>query len=157
MKHNSCVFHRLAAIVDKVKQQHVEQHSSNTTSSSPVVCRSLLPDHEYKYADTDHEYLSSVRRFSNRRLLSRLRCGCNGLHIDTGRWVDTKREDRPRLCRLCHSFEDVEDERLIAQLNTKVMSEISMIAVFGRALLLQTFSIILSQMHVVVFSESGER
>ena len=30
------------------------------------------------------------------------------LHVDTGRWVDTKREDR--LCQVCHSSRDVEDE-----------------------------------------------
>ena len=32
-----------------------------------------------------------------------------GLHVDTGQWVDTKREDR--LCQVCQSFEDVEDEQ----------------------------------------------
>ena len=32
-----------------------------------------------------------------------------GLHGDKGRWVDTKREDR--LCQVCHSCEDVEDEQ----------------------------------------------
>ena len=31
------------------------------------------------------------------------------LHVDTGRWVDTKREDR--LCQVCHSSKDVEDEQ----------------------------------------------
>ena len=42
-------------------------------------------------------------------LLSRFRCGCHGLHVDIGRWVDTKREDR--LCQICHSSRDVEDEQ----------------------------------------------
>ena len=31
------------------------------------------------------------------------------MHVDTGRWVDTKREDR--LCQVCHSCEDVENEQ----------------------------------------------
>ena len=105
MKHNLSVLHKLdvEAIIDRAKQQHIEQFSSNSTSSSLVVYRTLQP--EYKYA----EYLSSVRCFSNRRLLSRFRCGFHGLHVNTGRWVDTKREDR--LCQVCHSSKDVEDEQ----------------------------------------------
>ena len=79
IKHNLSVFHKLhvEAIIDRAKLQHVEQFSSNSTSSSITVCRTLQP--EYRYA----EYLSSVRCFSNRRLLSRFRCGCHGLHVDT--------------------------------------------------------------------------
>ena len=42
-------------------------------------------------------------------MLSRFRCGCHGLHVDTGRRVETKREDR--LCQVCHSSKDVEDEQ----------------------------------------------
>ena len=105
IKHNLSVFHKLHvdAIIDRAKLQHVEQFSSNSTSSSIIVYRTLQP--EFRYA----EYLSSVRCFSNRRLLSRFRCGCYGLHVDTGRWVDTKREDR--LCQVCHSSRDVEDEQ----------------------------------------------
>ncbi len=105
MEHNLSVFHKLdvEAVIDKVKQQHVEHYSSNTTSSMLSMYRSLQPD--YKYA----EYLSSVRCFSNRRLLSRFRCGCHGLHVDTGRWANTIREDR--FCQVCHSSKDVEDEQ----------------------------------------------
>ena len=102
MKHNLSNFHKLdvAAIIDRAKQQHVEQFSSNSTSSL-VVHKTLQP--EYTYA----EYLSSVKCFSNGRLLSRFRCGCHGLHVDIGRWVETKWEDR--LCQICHSSKDVED------------------------------------------------
>ena len=66
IKHNLSVFHKLhvEAIIDRAKLQHVEQFSSNSTSSSIIVYRTLQP--EYRYA----EYLSSVRCFSNRRLLS---------------------------------------------------------------------------------------
>ena len=105
LKHNLSVFHKhdVGAIIDIAKQQHVEQFSSNSTSSSLVVYKTLQP--EYKYT----EYLSSVRCFSNRRLLSRFRCGCHALHVDTGRWADAKREDR--LCQVCHSSKDGEDEQ----------------------------------------------
>ena len=57
MKHNLSVLHKLdvEAIIDRAKQQHDEQFSSYSTSSSLVIYRTLQP--EYKYA----EYLSSVR------------------------------------------------------------------------------------------------
>ena len=105
MKHNLSVFHKLhvEAMIDRAKQQHVEQFSSNSAASSLFVYRTLQL--EYRYA----EYLSSVRWFSNRQLLSRFRCGCHGLHVDTGQWVDSKREDR--LCQVCHSSKDMEDEQ----------------------------------------------
>ena len=105
MKQSLSSSHKLhiEAIIDRAKLQHVEQFSSNSTSASIIVYRTLQP--EYRYA----EYLSSVRCFSNRRLLSRFRCGCHSLHVDTGQWVDTKREDR--LCQVCHSSKDVEDEQ----------------------------------------------
>ena len=61
MKHNLSVLHKVdvEAIIDRsrAKQQQVEQFSSNGTSSSLVVYRTLQP--EYKYA----EYLFSVRCF----------------------------------------------------------------------------------------------
>ena len=33
--------------------------------------------------------------------MSRFRCGCHGLHIDTGRFVNTPRDDR--VCEVCKS------------------------------------------------------
>ena len=104
MKHNLSVFHQLhvEAIIDRAKQQH-GQFRSNSTTSSLIAYGTLQP--EYRSAD----YLSSVRCFSNRRLLSRFRCGCHGLHVDTGRWVNIKREDR--LCQTCYSSKDVEVEQ----------------------------------------------
>ncbi|KAL3146185.1 hypothetical protein ABBQ32_14176 [Trebouxia sp. C0010 RCD-2024] len=92
----------IAAVVDKVKQDYFERYNTSD-SSSLTRYRGLQPDHKYA------EYLSSVRCFSNRRLLSRFRCGCHGLHVDTGRWVGTGRKDR--LCQVCHSDQDVEDEQ----------------------------------------------
>ena len=139
MKHNLSVFHKLdvETIIDRAKQQHVVQFSSNSTSSSLVVYRTLQP--EYKYA----EYLSSVRCFSNRRLLSRSRCVCHGLHVDTGRWVDTKREDR--LCQVCHTHRTSSISCLVAQLT--VMLDESILVFFSRHFLFQSFLSSLSQMH----------
>ena len=143
------VFHKLhvEAMIDRAKLQHVEQFSSKSTSSSIIVYRTLQP--EYRYA----EYLSSVRSFSNRRLLSRFRCGCHGLHVDTGRWVHTKREDR--LCQPCHSSRDVEDEQHFL-FSCPAYSDVRQkhASLFQQALnlLSQTFSLTLNQMRVVVFS-----
>ncbi len=92
----------IAAVIEKAKQQYVDQYCTSDRASLSLY-RTLEP--EYKYAD----YLSTVKCFSNRRLLSRFRCGCHGLHIDTGRWVGTERKDR--LCQVCHSLQDVEDEQ----------------------------------------------
>ena len=45
------------------------------------------------------DYLSSVRCYPHRRLISEFRCGCHGLHIDIGRFgkdsEHCSREDRP--------------------------------------------------------------
>ena len=57
--------------------------------------RSLQP--EYRHA----HYLSVVQSFPNRRLINRFRCGCHGLHVDTGRFVNTPRDDR--VCEVCKS------------------------------------------------------
>lgn len=46
------------------------------------------------------------RRLNGRRILTRLRCGCNELRIHTGRWAGIPRDSR--LCELCG--EDVETE-----------------------------------------------
>ena len=55
MKHNFG-FHKIdIATIDRAKQQHVEQFSSNSTSTSLAVYKTLQP--EYKFA----EYLPSVR------------------------------------------------------------------------------------------------
>ena len=135
MKHKLPVFHKLhvEAIIDRAKQQHVEQFSSNSTSSSLIIYRILQP--EYRYA----EYVSSVRCFSNRRLLSRFRCGCHGLHLNTGRWVDTK------------GGKAVSGLPLDAHLT--VMLDKSMPVFFSKPFLSETFSLTLNQMHVVLFSE----
>ncbi len=61
----------------------------------------------YQYSD----YLSTVRCYSHRRLISRFRCGCHGLHVDTGRFgKDSEHRSREdRVCLVCMSG-SVEDE-----------------------------------------------
>ena len=91
------------------------------------------------------------------RLLSRFRCACHGLHVDTGQWVDTKREDRLCQVKLCHSSKDVEVSSifcLVAQLTVIIMLDSMPVFFFcSMPFLFQTFSLTLNQMHVVVSSE----
>ena len=100
---DSSVFRSLdvTAIIERQKEAYLSAFLSNETLSTLVLYRSLQP--EYGHA----HYLSAVQCFPNRRLMSRFRCGCQGLHIDTGRFVNTPRDDR--VCEVCKS-ECVENE-----------------------------------------------
>ena len=58
-------------------------------------------------------YLSALRNFRSRRLVSRFRCGCHGLHVDSGQFKPVaQRVDREqRFCLVCASdTADLEDE-----------------------------------------------
>ncbi len=87
----------------------VEDFLFDTEHSSLQLYRTVYKaDHpEYQYSD----YLSTVRCYPHRRLISRFRCGCHGLHVDTGRFgkhsEHCSREDR--VCLVCMSG-SVEDE-----------------------------------------------
>ena len=56
-------------------------------------------------------YLSTVKIFKNRRVVSRFRCGCHGLHVDTGEFkpVGQKVDREQRFCLVCAS-DTTEDE-----------------------------------------------
>lgn len=97
------VFHNLdvAAIIDGQNEAYLSDFLSNQVLSTLSLYRSLQP--EYVYA----RYLSTVQSFPNRRLISRFRCGCHGLHVDAGRFTQIPREDR--VCEVCNSL-CVEDE-----------------------------------------------
>ncbi len=92
------LFHKfdIATVIEQAvaKQKHVDHFCTYNELGSLVLYRSFQP--EYQYA----EYLSTVKCFSNRKLLSRFKCGCHALHVDTGRWAGTERKDR--LCQVCH-------------------------------------------------------
>ena len=78
---------------------------TNPKYSSLLLYRTLQPEYQYAH------YLSEVKCFSNRRLLSRFRTGCHGLRVDTGRWENNVHLDRKdRLCLVCSSAQQVEDE-----------------------------------------------
>ena len=56
-------------------------------------------------------YLSALKNFRSRRLVSRFRCGCHGLHVDSGQFKPVaQRVDREqRFCLVCAS-NTAEDE-----------------------------------------------
>ena len=95
----------IASVVDREKQWVAFKYLHDSRSS--VAWHRTLHC-EYQYA----EYLSAVKCYSNRRLLSRFRAGCHGLRVDTGRWSDNVHLDRQdRLCLVCKSSQHVEDEQ----------------------------------------------
>ncbi len=80
---NLCRNLEVASVIEQAKQEYVDQYRTISKLVSLSLHRTLQP--EYKYADC----LSAVKCFSNKRLLSRFRCGCYGLHVDTGHWTGT--------------------------------------------------------------------
>ena len=56
-------------------------------------------------------YLSALKNFRSRRLVSRFRCGCHGVHVDSGQFKPVaQRVDREqRFCLVCTS-DTAEDE-----------------------------------------------
>ena len=107
---------RSLAILCRIVKQHSQQHFHsfdiasaekhwvtfmylhNDSHSNFLLYRTLQP--EYQYA----RYLSEVKCFSNRRLLSRCRSGCHELRVHTGRWEDSVHRDRKdRLFLVCRS------------------------------------------------------
>ena len=95
----------VTAIVDGQKESHQAAFLSNQDLTSLTLYRSLQPDYQYAH------YLSDVQCFANRRLISRFRCGCHGLRVDTGRFGAVRLAREDRVCEVCTSA-SIEDELL---------------------------------------------
>ena len=107
-QHSQQLFHSfdVAAVIDREKHWVTFKYFHGDTHSSLLLYRTLQPEHQYAH------YLSEVKCFSDRRLLSRFRSGCHGLRVDTGRWENNVHLDRKdRLCLVCSSAHNVEDEQ----------------------------------------------
>ena len=91
---NPSVFESLIVtdIIQRQKAAYLSAFLNNEALSTLVLYRS-----DYRYAC----YSSVVQSFLNRRLISRFRCGCHGLQVDTGRFVNAPRDDR--VCEVCKS------------------------------------------------------
>ncbi len=88
---------------------HLQERSAVTLDEVLKKIRQLY-SYTYRYAQTWHQsslssvaryqplqpeyflapYLSAVKGFKSRKLISRFRCGCHGLHVDTGRLLKGK-------------------------------------------------------------------
>ena len=96
--------------VEREKARWVEDFLFDTEHSSlqlyRTVCKADYSDYQYS------DYLSIVSCYPYRRLISRFRCGCRGLHIATGRFgKDSEHRSREdRVCLVC-MLGSVEDER----------------------------------------------
>ena len=106
-QHSQQLFHSfdIATVIDREQHWVTFKYFHDDSHSSLLLYRTLQPEYQYAH------YLSEVKCFSNRRLLSRFRSGCHGLRVDTGRWENNVHLDRKdRLCLVCSSAQQVEDE-----------------------------------------------
>ena len=95
----------ISIIVEREKARYISNYLSDHEHSSLQLYRSVHPDYQYA------KYLSSVKCYPYRKLISRFRCGCHGLHVDTGRFGrgEEARSREERLCPVCLTC-SVEDE-----------------------------------------------
>ncbi len=95
-------------IVKREKARWVEDFI-DTDHSSLQLYRTVYKD--YHSDDQYSDCLSIVRCYPHRRLISRFRCGCHGLHVDTACFgKDSEHRSREdRVCLVCMSG-SVEDE-----------------------------------------------
>ena len=95
----------VASIVKFQQQLFNLSYRVNTGYSSLALYRTIQADHQYA------KYLSAVKCYPYRRLISRFRSGCHGLRVDSGRFGKSSlaltREQR--CCEVCGSL-SVEDE-----------------------------------------------
>ena len=89
----------IQGIIERERALYISDFQTDTQHSSLQLYRTLNPHHEYA------DYLSTVTCYPYRRLISRFRCGCHGLHVDTGRFgKDEQMLSRgQRLCPVCLS------------------------------------------------------
>ena len=83
--HSQQLLHKIgiSSVVDREKHWIVFKYFQDDSHGSLVLFRTLQL--EYVYA----HYLSEVRCFSNRRLLSRFGSGCHGRRVGTGQWENS--------------------------------------------------------------------
>ena len=97
----------ISTVIDNAKtlyQQTFHQAGHNVGRYWHVL---QLQHQEYVLAP----YLSALKNFRSRRLVSRFRCGCHGLHVDSSQFKPVaQRVDREqRFCLVCAS-DTAEDE-----------------------------------------------
>ena len=75
----------VSAAIDNVKAFYVQElHQVSLNSVDRYRQMLQLQQQDYVSYIVLPPYLSAIKRFDSRRLVSRFRCGCHGLHVDTG-------------------------------------------------------------------------
>ncbi len=94
----------VGTVIGSAKTQYAQTWHQNSLSS---VARYQPLQPEYVRAP----YLSAVKGFKSRKLISRFRCECHGLHVDTGRLLPVAHQvpREQRHCIFCTSG-SAEDE-----------------------------------------------
>lgn len=85
----------IADTVGSEREKYNFDYHTRLGQSSLRVYRELNP--EYQIAD----YLRHVACYLNKRLFSRLKCGCFGLQVDIGRFDQISRDCR--VCQVCYA------------------------------------------------------
>ena len=96
-------------MIDSAKTLYRQTLSSTGTGNSVSRYWQMLQLQHQDYVLAP--YLSAIQNFRSRRLVSRFRCGCHGLHVDTGQFrpVEQKVNRDHRFC-LVRGFDTAEDE-----------------------------------------------
>ena len=98
----------VSTVIDNSKAFYQQElHQVNLNSVGRYRQMLQLQHQDYVLAP----YLSAIKSFRSRRLVSRFRCGCHGLHVDTGNFkpVGQKVPREQRFCLVCGS-DTAEDE-----------------------------------------------
>ena len=75
---------------------YVQEYCTSTEHSSLQLYRLLNPNHQFA------EYLAHVLCYPSRTLLSRFRCQCHALRVDTGRFEQLAKDQRVyQVCAAC--------------------------------------------------------
>ena len=98
----------VSTTIDNAKALYRQALHQSSLNSVDRYCQMVQLQHQdYILAP----YLSALKNFRSRRLVSRFRCGCHGLHVDTGNFKPggQKVPREHRLCLVCGS-DTAEDE-----------------------------------------------
>ncbi len=93
----------MGPVIGSAKIQYAQTWHQNSLSS---VARYQPLQPEYVLAP----YLSAVKGFKSQKLISRFRCGCHGLHVDTGRLLPLAQQVPRQQRRIFCASGSAEDE-----------------------------------------------
>ena len=102
----------VSTVIDNFKAFYQQElHQVNLNSVGRFRQMLQLQHQDYVLAP----YLSTIKNFRSRRLVSRFRCGCHGLHVDTGNFEPVGQEvpREQRFCLVCGSGTAEDEHRFV--------------------------------------------